>query len=196
MSDTTKTRMTAAERSEEVLQAAVTAFAANGYVGTRTDEIARLAGVSQPYVIRLFGTKQQLFLAANERVCDRIEQAFRDAAGQQADLASLAAGYDALLAERELLAVMLHGFAAAGDPAIGDPVRARYGSIYRLIRELTGASAEDAERFLSVGMLLTVMAAMRVVGPDPVPAEWADEITGALATARERNASGWDRSRA
>ena len=104
MSGATKTRLTAAERSEQVLEAAVKAFAANGYVGTKTDEIARLAGVSQPYVIRLFGTKQQLFLAATQRVCDRIEQAFRAAAGQRADLASLAAGYDALLAERELLA--------------------------------------------------------------------------------------------
>ncbi len=76
--------------------------------------------------------------------------------------------------------------------AIGDAVRDRYGRIYRLIRDLTGASAEDAERFLSVGMLLTVMAAMRVVGADPVPADWATEITDALAARRARNASGWD----
>ena len=61
----TKVRLTAAERGEEVLQAAVRAFGASGYQGTKTDEIARLAGVSQPYVIRLFGTKQELFLASD-----------------------------------------------------------------------------------------------------------------------------------
>ncbi|NUR98791.1 MAG: TetR/AcrR family transcriptional regulator, partial [Kribbellaceae bacterium] len=72
--------MTAKERGDEVLRAAVQAFAAAGYEGTKTDEIARLAGVSQPYVIRLFGTKQQLFLAAVDSVCLRIEQIFREAA--------------------------------------------------------------------------------------------------------------------
>jgi AcrR family transcriptional regulator len=65
---TTRVRLTAKERGAEVLQAAVVAFAASGYEGTKTDEIARLAGVSQPYVIRLFGTKQQLFLAALQTV--------------------------------------------------------------------------------------------------------------------------------
>ncbi|WP_410790027.1 TetR/AcrR family transcriptional regulator [Kribbella sp. C-35] len=71
----TKMRLTAAERGEEVLGAAIQAFGRSGYAGTKTDEIARLAGVSQPYVIRLFGTKQQLFLAAVEAVCDTVEPA-------------------------------------------------------------------------------------------------------------------------
>ncbi len=180
MTGTTRTRLTAAERGEQVVQAAITAFAANGYAGTKTDEIARLAGVSQPYVIRLFGTKQQLFLAVSEHVCDRIEQAFRTAAGERADLASLADGYTALLADRDLLVVLLHGFAASADPAIGDVVRRRYGHIYQLIRDLTGASVEDAQRFLSTGMLLTVLATMQVVGPDAHPEPWAAELISCL----------------
>ena len=71
-----------------MLQAAVKAFAMSGYDGTKTDEIARLAGVSQPYVIRLFGTKQELFLAAVRSVCDRIEQTFREAAAESPELGS------------------------------------------------------------------------------------------------------------
>src|SRR6266498_4301146 len=108
MTGTTRTRLTAAERGEQVVQAAITAFAANGYAGTKTDEIARLAGVSQPYVIRLFGTKQQLFLAAVQTVCDRIEQTFREAAEREATLASLGNGYEKLMSEREELLVLLH----------------------------------------------------------------------------------------
>ena len=77
---TTRVRLTAAERGPQVLEAAVRAFGASGYEGTKTDEIAKMAGVSQPYVIRLFGTKQRLFLAAVQSVCDRIEQIFREAA--------------------------------------------------------------------------------------------------------------------
>ncbi len=177
---TTRTRLTAAERGEQVLEAAITAFAATGYAGTRTDEIARLAGVSQPYVIRLFGTKQQLFLAAVERVCDRIEQTFTDAAAQRPELDSLGAAYGTLLAERDPLVVLLHGYAASADPAIGEPVRRRFGRIYDRVRELTGATAEEAEKFLATGMLLTVMAAMKVVGPDPIAQSWATDLLDCL----------------
>ncbi len=175
--------MTAEERGEQVLRAAVSAFAESGYAATRTDEIARRAGVSQPYVIRLFGTKQNLFRAALHRVCDRIEEIFRAArtqappdAGPEDALAALANGYSVFLAERELLQLLLHGFAASADPAIGDQVRTRFGVIYELIRDLTGAPETETRRFLSTGMLLTVMSAMRVAGPDAVPAAWAEGI--------------------
>jgi AcrR family transcriptional regulator len=176
----TKTRLTAAERGEEVLQAAVVAFGAAGYQGTKTDEIARLAGVSQPYVIRLFGTKQQLFIAASNRVCDRIEQAFRRAAEKRADLESLGGAYEDLMSERELLVVLLHGFAASGDPEIGDVSRRRFGEMFDLVRELTGVSAEEARQFLATGMLLTVMTAMQVAGPERIPLPWAEELLGTM----------------
>ena len=176
----TKVRLTAKERGVEVLEAAVRAFGASGYEGTKTDEIARMAGVSQPYVIRLFGTKQQLFLAAVQSVCDRIEQIFREAAAESPELSSLGRNYERLLSERELLLVLLHGFSASGDPAIGDCVRARFGSIYHLIRDLTGASPQEAREFLSTGMLLTVMSAMQVLGPNAIPLPWAEELTSTL----------------
>ncbi|MFF0269281.1 TetR/AcrR family transcriptional regulator [Kribbella sp. NPDC004536] len=174
---TPKVRLTAKERGDEVLRAAVQAFAASGYEGTKTDEIARLAGVSQPYVIRLFGTKQQLFLAAVESVCARIEQIFREAAAERPDLANLGNNYERLLAEPELLVVLLHGFSAAGDPTIGDCVRRRFGSIYTLIRTLTGATPHETREFLSAGMLMTVMSAMQVMGPNPIPLPWAQELS-------------------
>ncbi|MFI5782284.1 TetR/AcrR family transcriptional regulator [Nocardia sp. NPDC051570] len=178
-----RTRLTATERSEQVLRAAITAFSESGYTATKTDEIARLAGVSQPYVIRLFGNKQQLFLAATHRICDRIEDLFRaaraeaapDASPQEA-LDAMGDGYHAFLAERELLQLFLHAFSASGDPAIGTDVRDRFGRIYHLVRELTGATADDAQRFIAEGMLLTVLSAIQVVGLDAVPTPWAGEI--------------------
>ncbi|GAA2802068.1 TetR/AcrR family transcriptional regulator [Kribbella solani] len=173
----TRVRLTAKERGDEVLRAAVRAFAATGYEGTKTDEIARLAGVSQPYVIRLFGSKQQLFLAAVESVCARIEQIFREAAEERPDLETLGRNYDRLLAEPELLRVLLHSFSASSDPIIGDCVRHRFGSIYALVRDLTGATPTQAREFLSAGMLLTVMSAMQVIGPNPIPLPWSQELT-------------------
>ena len=180
---TTRTRLTAAQRSEQLVAAAVQAFATNGYAGTTTDEVARLAGVSQPYVIRLFGSKQRLFLAAVEHACERIEQAFREAAGADTvELAELGEAYEGLLANRDLLAVMLHGYAASADPAIGPVVRDGFGRIYRLVRELTGAQPKEARDFLAMGMLLTVLASIQVVGPNAIaPEPWMAELAEALA---------------
>jgi hypothetical protein len=119
-----------------------------------------------------------------ERVCDRIEQIFRDAARSCADLDALADAYKTFLDEdnTELLTVMLHGFAASSDPAIGEVMRKRYGHIYRLVRELTGASPEQACQFLAKGMLLTVMGAMKVTGLDAIPTPWAQEMLASFTS--------------
>ncbi len=174
-----KPRLSAAERTEQLVGAAVTAFADTGYAGTSTDDVARLAGVSQPYVIRLFGSKQRLFIAGYACAADQIEEAFR-AAGP-GELGSLAESFHGLLESREFLAMLLHGFAASSDPVIGEVVRERFGRIYHLVRELSGAGPEEARAFLATGMLLTVLASMRVVGPDAVdPEPWASELLGSF----------------
>jgi AcrR family transcriptional regulator len=182
MTRPTRTRLTAAERSEQLVKAAVTAFATSGYAGTTTDDVARLAGVSQPYVIRLFRSKQQLFIAAMRHACGRVEQVFRDAAEEQPELHSLAVAYKNLLAEQELLGVLLHGYAAAGvDPEIGAVVRDRFGRLWTTIAELTGAPLEDRRNFLAIGMLITVLSAMRVVGPDAVEQDpWMTDLLSAF----------------
>ncbi|MEU0542057.1 TetR/AcrR family transcriptional regulator [Nocardia sp. NPDC005978] len=179
----TKTRMTASERGEQVLEAAISAFAESGYAATKTDEIARRAGVSQPYVIRLFGTKQQLFLAALRLGCDRIEEVFREAVEQapatatpDERLRAMGQSYNIFLTERARPLMLLHGFAASSDPAIGNEVRERFGRIYTLARDLTGASILEVRRFMATGMLLTDMTAMQVVGPDAVDAPWARDL--------------------
>src|SRR6478752_10724106 len=69
-------RMSADERRELVLAAATRAFARGGYHGTSTDAVAKEAGVSQPYVVRMFGTKLDLFLEVFERSVGRIRDAF------------------------------------------------------------------------------------------------------------------------
>src|SRR5882757_3535280 len=73
-------RMSGPQREQQLLVAAVAAFARGGYTGTTTDQVARLAGVSQPYVLRRFGTKQALFLATYRYAANRIQDVFRAAA--------------------------------------------------------------------------------------------------------------------
>ena len=174
-------RLSAAERTEQIVCAAVTAFSSSGYAGTTTDDVARLAGVSQPYVIRLFRSKQRLFVAAVEHACGRIETAFRSSGAT--DLAGLGDAYDVLLTQREVLGMLLHGFAASADPEIGDLVRARFGRIYALIRDMTGAEPGEVAGFLGTGMLLTVLSAMRALGPEaPPPTGWLAEFAEVFPT--------------
>ena len=71
------TRSTAAERRDAVLRAAQVAFARGGLHGTSTEEIAEAAGISQPYLFRLFGTKKKLFVATVERCLADTLEVFR-----------------------------------------------------------------------------------------------------------------------
>src|SRR4051795_13324097 len=73
-----RTRMSADDRRAQVLAAATRAFARGGYHGTSTDAVAKEAGVSQPYVVRMFGTKLDLFLQVFERSVHRIKAAFEE----------------------------------------------------------------------------------------------------------------------
>ena len=65
-------RMSSEERREQIIEAAIAVFGAKGYVGTTTDDVARAASVSQPYVVRLFGTKENLFLEALGSALDEL----------------------------------------------------------------------------------------------------------------------------
>ena len=63
-----------------VLDAATTEFARKGLHGASTEDIARAAGISQPYLFRLFGTKKELYLATAQRAVDDLYAVFADAA--------------------------------------------------------------------------------------------------------------------
>src|SRR5688572_29101921 len=74
------TRKSAEVRREEILAVAIEQFAVGGYHGTSTEAIARAAGISQPYLFRLFRTKRELFLACHERTDEKLRGVFERAA--------------------------------------------------------------------------------------------------------------------
>jgi AcrR family transcriptional regulator len=173
-----RTRLTAQERQTQLVAAAITAFSQGGYAGTTTDQVARLAGVSQPYVIRIFRTKQELFLAACNHATDRIEEVFRAAAAVEPTLERLGHGYRELLDEPEMFTVLLQGFSAGADPVIGQQVRDHFGHLYEIVQELTGTTPVEVRDFFAMGMLLTVLASMRAIGPKAAePAsDWVTQL--------------------
>ena len=73
-------RMSAAERREAILDAAVEEFATHGYEGATTAGVAARAGISQPYVFRFFPTKKDLYIAVIDRCTARILHGWETAA--------------------------------------------------------------------------------------------------------------------
>jgi AcrR family transcriptional regulator len=156
-------RMHADERKEQVLSAAMAVFARDGFSGTSTEDVAKAAGISQPYLFRLFDTKKALFIAVVERGFDAVGQAFRRAAdsleGERA-LEAMGAAYRELLANRDLLLMQLHAYAASEDPEVRAVTRRAFAELWRLVAETSGLDEERIALFFAKGMLLNVIAAM------------------------------------
>ena len=180
-------RLPAGERRDAIVEAAMIEFASGGLAGTSTEAIARRAGVSQPYVFQLFGTKRALFLAAVQRGFERTRSTFEAAARRHEKapdpdcpdvLTALGKAYMRLLADRTLLLVQLHAYAAAADPEVRAAVRAEYATTIGTVRKLAdGASPADLQTFFASGMLLNVAAALGLEGN---PEAWSlDDLGGA-----------------
>lgn len=171
-------RRSAAERREEILAIAVRHFAAGGYTGTSTEAIAREAGISQPYLFRLFRTKRELFLACSDRACDQVAAVFRRVAGAAPEgerLDAMGHAYVAeLLPERHEIMLLLQSYAASADPEIQAHVRRRYGELVQEVAALAGVPVADTFDFFAHGMLLNVMAALDLTA-EPWAAPWAKE---------------------
>lgn len=167
MAAPSKTRMDASDRRELVLEAATRAFARGGFAGTSTDAVAKEAGVSQPYVVRMFGTKSELFRLVFQRSIDGIMDAFENVLGgsepyPDGDVwAALGGAYTELVADRDLLLVMMHGFTAGSTPEIGAQGRSGMAAIYTQIRTATKCTPERAQEFIAHGMLLNCLLAMQ-----------------------------------
>jgi AcrR family transcriptional regulator len=172
------TRLSAEERRDDVLDAALVEFAERGLVGTSTEDIARRAGISQPYLFRLFGTKKALFTATVTR-CFRetLEMFQRAAEGKRGEEALHAMGEayvaELLTGDRVRLRTQMQAYVACDDPDIQAVVRNGYGDLVAYAQRVSGLPAEEISRFFATGMLLNVLASMQVM-TDPEP--WAQQL--------------------
>ena len=179
-------RQTADERREAVLATAAREFAQKGLHGASTDAIAREAGISQPYLFRLFGTKKELYLATTARKMEETYQVFERASRGKTGADALAAMGDAyvqLLEDRGHLQLMLQCFADCDDPDVREAVRRVWRDLVELVERVSGESPEVVSSFFAKGMLLNVLNAMRLFD-DPTP--WGERlIAGCQAEVEE-----------
>jgi AcrR family transcriptional regulator len=171
-------RMKAGERREAVLAAAVTEFAARGLAGTSTENVARAAGISQPYLFRLFPTKKALFLALVDRCFRQVAAAFEAAAADRVGedaLGAMGDAYDQLLQDRTLLLLQLQAYAACDDPEIRDATRTGFKQLWALVERLSGLPYERVVMFFAMGMLMNVAAAMDLPTVDERWTRWCSQ---------------------
>ena len=157
-------------------------FSEGGYHGTSTEVIARDAGISHPYLFRLFRTKKELFLACDERACNKVIEAFRRAAAEAPEgerLTAMGHAYtNELLPDRHALLMMMQGFSAASDPEIQERVRGKYAEIIAEVSRLSGAPPDEVFRFFAHGMLLNIITALdlpAIASGNPVISAWVAE---------------------
>jgi AcrR family transcriptional regulator len=168
--------MNATDRRAQVLEVAAREFGEAGLRGASIEEIARAAGITQPYVFRIFGSKKALFLEVVSRSFTQLAESMRDSAegatGLEA-LAAMGARYNALLADRTALQLQLQAYAACNDPEVRDAVRAHLAMLWTTVADTTRLDPVTVKTFLAYGMLLNTNAA---VGLAEVDSRWARGI--------------------
>jgi AcrR family transcriptional regulator len=181
-------RKSAEVRREEILAVAIRHFAVGGFHGTSTEGIAREAGISQPYLFRLFRTKRELFIACCDRADEHLVEVFRRAAEDgdtpEDRLHAMGKAYvDDLLPDRHAILMQMQGYVASSDPEIQAHVRAAFGEVVAEVTRLSGAGPELVWAFFAHGMLFNVTAALdlqAIAGESQWAAAWAQagRITG------------------
>ena len=148
-------------RNDELLGASMRAFADRGYFGTSTARVAEHMGVSQPYVIRTFGSKLELFLRTHAFAGELILSAFRSVDVRPVDVTLLGAAYRKLVM-RETAAVLVHAHAfsaSVGEPRIGIEARRLFDEVYRTLRA-SGLDDTAIWMFMGRGMLINNLLLM------------------------------------
>lgn len=170
-------RMKSEDRRELILAAAMEVFGEYGYYGSTTDQIAKAAEVSQPYVVRMFGTKEKLFLEVIERALVYLLATFRGvlAEGNYDLRVRFGSAYVELLRQRGLLLSLMHSFVLGNDPVIGAAARKGFLEVYAFLRDEAGFAAEEAQGFLEGGMLLNTLVGLRM-SDDFETSKYANEL--------------------
>ena len=167
------------ERRQHVVDAAVSCFARRGFYGTTTNEIAERAGISQPYLYRLFANKQAIFAAAVTHVGGLLTEtltAAKTANNTMSPPQALRAAYSTLITDGDVLRFLMHANCATDEPVIRDAVRTCYAQQVTIVRELLDGDDEAVRQWFAAGMLDNVIT---MLGLADVAEPWAATLIDA-----------------
>jgi AcrR family transcriptional regulator len=121
-------RLPAEERRKQIIRAAIRIFAANGYAGSTTREIAEEAGVAEALLYRYFSGKKDLFVESMRLTAARLVSELERICNEHIDnpaqaLTNLLSFYRTMIENYEDFAKMVFVISAELDD---DEVRAVY----------------------------------------------------------------------
>jgi len=164
--------MSASERRESIVAAAILAFAKYGLYGASTEDIAAAVGVSQPYLFRLFGTKKELFLECMRHVFAQLSQritllaeAQRGHENHLTTLHEMSASFHAHPEHQATNRLLLQTFAAAEDPDVRSLARELMCDLLVGLQNQLGFDERQAQQFMAFNILTTTFA---VLGLSPL----------------------------
>lgn len=146
-------------RRAEIIDAAMRAFARKGFGGSTLADIAAEAGVSQPRISQVFGSKENAFIAAHRKAADEILKLLEENAQPPYSMAALGRGVREHLWDRpEAMMVIFQGLTGSYVPAIGEESRRFITEVVDIVRR-AGGTADDARAFLERGYFIHAMVA-------------------------------------
>jgi len=176
-------RSTAQVRRQQVLRAATTVFARTGYHATTISDVAEETGISQGYVMRLFGSKLGLFVSVVDQCNERVALALAEAADQvsggtpEAVLDAMYEAYADLMDEPSLIMIQVHAQGVADVPEIRDAVRRGLANLIDSVKERSRANDAQVQRIVAFGTLCQLVVAVDL---DAVRSPWAQTLTDGI----------------
>ncbi|SDC97879.1 TetR/AcrR family transcriptional regulator [Glycomyces harbinensis] len=181
---------TADERRAKVVSSAVATFAQGGFHAVTIADVAKHAGISPAYVLKLFTSKTQLFTAALEECYRRIMAEFKRAGDSAEDasptgvLDAMGEAYADLIGDRDLLMLQVHAQSAATvEPLIGEAVRGGIAALTDYLASRTRVEGWRIQQFLAVGQLCHLLTTIDAFDVD---APWAKLLTEGIRHADAR----------
>lgn len=168
MTEQRSERLPRAQRREQILAAATTAFARAGFAATSLDDVAREAGISRMIVYRHFDSKRDLYEQALVRIGDLIQTA---TAGEEISMNTLRSFIATAAAEPDAFRLLYRH--AAREPEFGATVEmVRRGMAEATYEQIAGrigdpAWAKWAADSIPVVLVETIMAWLDAGQPDP-----------------------------
>jgi AcrR family transcriptional regulator len=143
-------KLPADARRQQVLDAAIHAFAERGYAGASTQAIAASIGVGEPTIYRYFPSKRDLFLAAYDRTSGELLERWRAlAAESESPLAAIARIGDwyvqQLRARPDDLRLRYRSLGHTDDAEISARVRSNYRETLAFVEDLYARARERGE---------------------------------------------------
>jgi AcrR family transcriptional regulator len=156
------------DKKDLIIDGAVAIFAESGYYKATTAQIAKAAGVTQPYVFHFFANKEALYQAVIDRAFSRIYEVFQSIEAPSEKL------YDAMghafigimKTHRDEILMLMQSHTIA-EPIIREHIRVKFKLVYdTVLGRFQRAGLPDPEKkasdFIGDGMMLTLAEVLQL----------------------------------